>query len=117
QSVTDQVVHGGGAGPQKVPHPLRLDGCTITGSEPALWPVPYPLMLDVQEHPDGASALLRFDAHARHPVDPPWLAEAYPLVLAALCTLPELPLQRLRDLLRPGTATVHDLVRDRLANL
>ncbi|WP_331759045.1 FkbM family methyltransferase [Streptomyces anulatus] len=100
-------------------HPLRLDGCTITGSEPALWPVPYPLMLDVQEHADGASALLRFDAHARHPVDPPWLAEAYPLVLAALCTLPELPLQRLRDLLRPATAsaTVHDLVRDRLANL
>ncbi|MFI8089220.1 FkbM family methyltransferase [Streptomyces sp. NPDC086080] len=98
-------------------HPLRFDGCTITGSEPALWPVPYPLMLDVQEHADGASALLRFDARARHPVDPPWLAEAYPLVLAALCTLPELPLQRLRDLLRPGTATVYDLVRDRLANL
>lgn len=98
-------------------HPLRFDGCAITGSEPALWPVPYPLMLDVQEHADGASALLRFDARARHPVDPPWLAEAYPLVLAALCTLPELPLQRLRDLLRPGTATVHDLVRDRLANL
>ncbi|MET8816085.1 FkbM family methyltransferase [Streptomyces sp. NPDC004549] len=98
-------------------HPLRFDGCAITGSDPALWPVPYPLMLDVQEHADGASALLRFDAHARHPADPPWLAEAYPLVLAALCTLPELPLQRLRDLLRPGPAIVYDLVRDRLANL
>ncbi|GLX29963.1 FkbM family methyltransferase [Streptomyces lavendulae] len=98
-------------------HPLQLDGCTVTGSEPALWPVPYPLMLDVQEHADGASALLRFDAHARHPVDPPWLAEAYPLVLAALCTLPELPLQRLRDLLRPATATVQDLVRARVAHL
>ncbi|MEV7189327.1 FkbM family methyltransferase [Kitasatospora sp. NPDC093102] len=98
-------------------HPLRLTGCTVAWSEPALWPVPYPLMLDVQEHADGASALLRFDAHAHHPVDPPWLAEAYPLVLAALCALPELPLHRLRDLLRPGAATVRDLVRDRLANL
>ncbi|MFG2844265.1 FkbM family methyltransferase [Kitasatospora sp. NPDC048296] len=98
-------------------HPLRLPGCTVAWSEPALWPVPYPLMLDVQEHADGASALLRFNAHAHHPVDPPWLAEAYPLVLAALSTLPELPMQRLRDLLQPGTATVHDLVRDRLANL
>ncbi|MFJ6770186.1 FkbM family methyltransferase [Kitasatospora sp. NPDC091257] len=98
-------------------HPLHLPGCTVTGSEPALWPVPCPLMLDVQEHADGASALLRFDAHAHHPVDPPWLAEAYPLVLAALCTLPELPLQRLRDLLRPGTATVHDLIRARMAHL
>ncbi|MGW0537449.1 FkbM family methyltransferase [Streptomyces sp. NPDC003032] len=98
-------------------HPLRLEGCSVTGSEPALWPVPYPLMLDVQEHADGASVLLRFDAHARHPVDPLWLAEAYPLVLAALCALPELPLQRLRDLLRPGTATVHDLVRARVAHL
>ncbi|MDX3025808.1 FkbM family methyltransferase [Streptomyces acidiscabies] len=98
-------------------HPLRLASCTVAGSEPALWPVPYPLMLDVQEHADGASALLRFDANACHPVDPPWLAEAYPLVLAALCTLPELPLQRLRDLLRPATATVQDLVRARVAHL
>ncbi|MFD9064162.1 FkbM family methyltransferase [Kitasatospora purpeofusca] len=98
-------------------HPLLLDGCSVTGSEPALWPVPYPLMLDVQEHADGAGVLLRFDAHARHPVDPPWLAEAYPLVLGALCTLPELPLRRLRDLLRPDAATVHDLLRDRLASL
>lgn len=98
-------------------HPLRLDGCTVTWSDPPMWPVPYPLMLDLREHADGASALLRFDANTRHPADPPWLAEAYPLVLAALCTLPELPLHRLRDLLRPRTTTVHDLVRDRLAHL
>ncbi|MBB2910618.1 FkbH-like protein/FkbM family methyltransferase [Streptosporangium becharense] len=95
-------------------HPLSLPGCAVTRAEPAVWPLPYPLMLDVWEHADGGTGLLRFDASADTPVPAGWVAEAYPLVLEAFCALPELALHRLRALLLPQVSEARDLVRQRL---
>ncbi|MGW0827041.1 FkbM family methyltransferase [Streptomyces sp. NPDC002845] len=82
-------------------HPLTLDACSVTPVEPAQWPQPYPLMLDLQEHPQGASALLRIDTQAHGPDRADWIAEAYPLVLDAVGSRPGLPLDHLRAALRP----------------
>ncbi|MFI5748959.1 FkbM family methyltransferase [Streptomyces sp. NPDC051644] len=82
-------------------HPLTLDSCRVTPAEPAQWPQPYPLMLDLQEHPGSASALLRIDTQAHGPDRAAWFTEAYPLVLDAVCSRPGLPLDRLRAALRP----------------
>ncbi len=98
-------------------HPLDLPGCTSTRVEPDLWPLPFPLMLDLQEHPGGASGLLRSDAHAVMPASAAWIAEAYPLVVTAVCTLPGLHLEHLRAVLRPPDPDVQQLVQARLRAL
>lgn len=98
-------------------HGLDLPGCASVWAEPALWPLPFPLMLDLQEHPGGASGLLRVDAHAVMPASAEWIAEAYPLVVTAVCTLPGLPLQQLRAVLRPPDPDVRRLVQARLRAL
>lgn len=98
-------------------HGLVLPGCASAWAEPALWPQPFPVMLDLQEHPGGATGLLRTDAHAVMPVIADWIAEAYPLVLAAVCTLPSLPLEQLRSALQPPDPDVRQLVRARLQAL
>jgi len=82
-------------------HHLTLGACSVAPVEPAQWPQPYPLMLDLQEHPDGASVLLRIDTHAGVPASADWIAEAYPLVLDAVSSRPGLPLEHLRAVLRP----------------
>ncbi|MFE4332892.1 FkbM family methyltransferase [Streptomyces sp. NPDC056831] len=82
-------------------HPLTLDACQVTPVEPAQWPQPYPLMLDLQEHPEGASALVRIDTQTHGPDRADWIAEAYPLVLDAVSSRPGLSLDHLRDALRP----------------
>jgi hypothetical protein len=74
-------------------------------------------MLDIQEHPGGASGLLRVDAHAVMPASAEWVAEAYPLVVTAVCTLPGLPLEQLRAVLRPPGPDVRRLVQARLRAL
>jgi FkbH-like protein/FkbM family methyltransferase len=83
-------------------HPLTLPHCQVTPVDPAQWPQPYPLMLDVQEHPEGASALLRIDTQTHGPDRADWIADAYPLVLDALSCRPGLPLDHLRAALRPS---------------
>jgi non-ribosomal peptide synthetase component F len=83
-------------------HPLTLDACQVTPAEPAQWPQPYPLMLDLQEHPEGASALLRIDTQTHGLDRADWIAEAYPLVLDAVSSRPGLPLGHLRAALRPS---------------
>ncbi|GHB81918.1 hypothetical protein GCM10010306_090440 [Streptomyces umbrinus] len=98
-------------------HGLDLPGCASTWAEPALWPLPFPVMLDLQEHPGGASGLLRSDAHAVMPASAEWIAEAYPLVVAAVCTLPGLPLEHLRAVLRPPDPDIRQLVQARLRAL
>ncbi|WP_406300987.1 FkbM family methyltransferase (plasmid) [Embleya sp. NBC_00888] len=98
-------------------HRLEFRNCSVERAEPVRWPLPYPLMLDLQEHADGASALLRFDALAAMPVPADTIAEAYPLFLNAACALPGLPLERLRTSLRPPRAAVEQLVRRRLKDL
>ncbi len=95
-------------------YPLRLTGCAVSPAEPVWWPLPCPLMLDVHEDADGGNALLRFDVGLRSTAEATWLAEAYPLVLAALWARPGLPLRHLRALLRPAEAAVHELVHRRL---
>ncbi|MEV7871671.1 FkbM family methyltransferase [Streptomyces sp. NPDC088124] len=98
-------------------HALDLPGCASAWAEPALWPLPFPLMLDLQEHPGGASGLLRSNAHAVMPASAEWIAEAYPLVVTAVCTLPGLPLEHLRAVLRPPDPDVQQLVQARLRTL
>ncbi|MFJ9580747.1 FkbM family methyltransferase [Streptomyces sp. NPDC101191] len=98
-------------------HALDLPGCASAWAEPDLWPLPFPLMLDLQEHPGGASGLLRSDAHAVMPASAEWIAEAYPLVVTAVCTLPGLHLEHLRAVLRPPDRDVQQLVQARLRAL
>lgn len=98
-------------------HGLVLPGCASAWAEPAVWPQPFPVMLDLQENPGGATGLLRTDAHVVMPVIADWIAEAYPLVLAAVCTLPSLPLERLRAVLQLPDPDVRRLVRARLRAL
>ncbi|MEV1179051.1 condensation domain-containing protein, partial [Nonomuraea sp. NPDC049784] len=83
-------------------HPLALDGCQVTPVEPAQWPQPYPLMLDLREHLDGASVLLRIDTRAHEPGRADWIVEAYPLVLQAISSRPGLLLKHLRTALHPS---------------
>lgn len=87
-------------------HPLALDGCQVTPVEPAQWPQPYPLMLDLSEHLDGTSVLLRIDTRAHQPGRADWIVEAYPLVLQAISSRPGLPLMHLRTALNPLTTHV-----------
>ncbi|MDP9792490.1 FkbH-like protein/FkbM family methyltransferase [Catenuloplanes nepalensis] len=94
-------------------HPLTVTGCAVSSSEPAIWPLPYSLMVDVQQGPAEASLLVRFDAHAIHPVPPDQLTTAYPLTLAALCTLPGMRIGQFRQLLNPHRDAA-GLIRDRL---
>ena len=94
-------------------HPMRLDGCIVTMQDPPIWPLPYPLMLDVQDDVANAAVLLRYDAAAYHPVSPPWMAQAYPLLLDVLCTVPALTLARIRRLLTASDELDH-LIRARL---
>ncbi|MCX4826468.1 FkbM family methyltransferase [Streptomyces sp. NBC_01142] len=92
-------------------HPLTLHNCRVTPVEPAQWPQPYPLMLDLQEHPEGASALLRIDAQTHGPDRADWFTEAYPLVLHAVSSRPGLPLDHLRAALRPPHPAPPQLAR------
>ncbi len=98
-------------------HRLELPDCTVTQVEPAAWPLPYPLMLDVQEHAEGASVLLRFDGNAPMPVSAAWIAEAYPLFVTAMSALPEVSLRQLRDASRPLPRAANSVVRQRIQDL
>ncbi|MFJ8018755.1 FkbM family methyltransferase [Streptomyces sp. NPDC096311] len=98
-------------------HTLDLPGCASAWADPDLWPLPFPLMLDLQEHPGGASGLLRSDAHAVMPASAEWITEAYPLVVTAVCTLPGLHLEHLRAVLRPPAPDAQQLVQARLRAL
>ena len=83
-------------------HPLTLTGCEVSRADPAVWPLPFPLMLDVEEHGDEGRGLLRYDAAAALPAAPEWFAAAYPLALTAFWALPHRPLRFLRKLLCPA---------------
>ncbi|WP_405749462.1 FkbM family methyltransferase [Streptomyces sp. NBC_01411] len=83
-------------------HPLALEACQVSPVEPVQWPQPYPLMLDIQEHTEGASALVRIDTEVHRPECADWIAEAYPLVLDAVTLRPGLPLEHLRAALHPS---------------
>jgi FkbH-like protein/FkbM family methyltransferase len=83
-------------------HPLTLAGCSVSRADPVVWPLPFPLMLDVEEHGEGGSALLRYDAAGPMPLPPEWFTAAYPLALKAFWALPHRSLQFLRELLRPA---------------
>jgi FkbH-like protein/FkbM family methyltransferase len=84
-------------------HPLRLRGCEISAIDPGTWPLPFDLMLDIEETSDGATGLLRFDAEAIPLGWPTYAVAAYPLALRMLAALPHRPLELLRDLLRPDS--------------
>jgi hypothetical protein len=98
-------------------HPLVIPGCVVREVEPAVWPLPYPMMLDVQERGQDGTALLRFDARVLPRTDADRIAAAYPLTLAALCSLPDLQLDRLRRLLRTRSPETSSLLRERLRTL
>ncbi len=66
--------------------PLVLSGCKVSLSEPPFWPAAFPLMLDVEDNGQKASALLRWNGQKY----PSWIAEVleenYPTLVEQLCT-------------------------------
>lgn len=75
---------------------LRLEGCSLTKIEPMKWPLPFELMLDVEDGPNGATALLRWDASIYDERSICSMIRSYPLVLRMVDLLEEHPLEVVR---------------------
>jgi hypothetical protein len=78
-------------------NPLQLAGCKLSVVDPSHVPLPFDLMLDIEERGDAARGLLRFDAGVLAPETAQGLADAYPLVIEALVRLPQLPVGVMRS--------------------
>ena len=71
-------------------HSLWLENCTTRRVDPTFWPVPFPLMLDVEDHPDGAQCLWRYNALVHAPAMIGAMGQAYLAVVRLLCWMPDL---------------------------
>jgi non-ribosomal peptide synthetase component F len=97
---------------QQPPAPLELAGCAVTPAEVPRWPLPFELMLDVDERSDGSRALLRFDRGVLAAVTADALAATYPLMLRILTRCETEPLDDVRRLI---TASASDVRADAMA--